>query len=406
MVKLGIFCLLLLMVAQPACAASFDCAKASTKIEKMICSDMELSKLDESLHTKYDSVLSESSNDLSFQSLQKSKYSSWLKKRNHCPDEACLKYGYRQHISYLDNPNPKAEFGFDCKKANSPFEKHACDPEVNRWRLAWADNELNTVYRDALAKHFDPELLRKEQRVWLKARDRCVKDIHCNVENLYDDRIYNLRYDTVYPPQTQEDKNNARLLSMGSPAGNNFYIDRVGYGLVICEAMVRWLNHTVPEGKIPYDSSPLPQLPGLEEPEWIELNVQQHKDLFVKLLTANRTNAPKDKLQAEIRHALSGHYHLWMIKEDVTGMAEQETLVTFSIKANLEKINDSEWKVPPFLSNDNLSDIDLPKSKATISVYGMGMKMFKGSPYFIGGGGTGVYVRDKVSICSIKNYRP
>jgi len=35
----------LLLTANIACAASFDCAKASTKVEKMICSDPELSML-------------------------------------------------------------------------------------------------------------------------------------------------------------------------------------------------------------------------------------------------------------------------------------------------------------------------------------------------------------------------
>ena len=38
-------------------AASFDCAKAVTNIEKMICSDAELSKLDEELSKAYSEVL-------------------------------------------------------------------------------------------------------------------------------------------------------------------------------------------------------------------------------------------------------------------------------------------------------------------------------------------------------------
>lgn len=43
-------CLLgLLVLALPAQAASFDCAKAGTKVEKLICGDVELSKLDEEL---------------------------------------------------------------------------------------------------------------------------------------------------------------------------------------------------------------------------------------------------------------------------------------------------------------------------------------------------------------------
>ena len=48
---LGIF--FLLMIAGNVHAAGFDCVKASTEVEKMICDDDELSRLDESLNTAY-----------------------------------------------------------------------------------------------------------------------------------------------------------------------------------------------------------------------------------------------------------------------------------------------------------------------------------------------------------------
>lgn len=38
---------LLCLVAVPVQAASFDCGKAGTKVEKLVCADAELSKLDE-----------------------------------------------------------------------------------------------------------------------------------------------------------------------------------------------------------------------------------------------------------------------------------------------------------------------------------------------------------------------
>ena len=38
-------------------AASFDCGKALTKVEKLICGDTELSKLDESLNKAYQQSL-------------------------------------------------------------------------------------------------------------------------------------------------------------------------------------------------------------------------------------------------------------------------------------------------------------------------------------------------------------
>jgi uncharacterized protein YecT (DUF1311 family) len=45
------------LLPQPAQAASFDCAKAGTKIEKLICADEQLSKLDEQLAALYQEAL-------------------------------------------------------------------------------------------------------------------------------------------------------------------------------------------------------------------------------------------------------------------------------------------------------------------------------------------------------------
>lgn len=56
--------LLLLTVALPntANAASFDCTKAGTDQEKMICSDSILSSLDDKLAKTYKSALLEATN--------------------------------------------------------------------------------------------------------------------------------------------------------------------------------------------------------------------------------------------------------------------------------------------------------------------------------------------------------
>jgi uncharacterized protein YecT (DUF1311 family) len=49
--------LLLILVAAPATAASFDCAKARTKVEKLICKDPQLSRQDEDLAKAYGEAL-------------------------------------------------------------------------------------------------------------------------------------------------------------------------------------------------------------------------------------------------------------------------------------------------------------------------------------------------------------
>ncbi len=49
--------LLLIAVAGPASAASFDCAKARSKVEKLICADPQLSRQDEDLAKAYGEAL-------------------------------------------------------------------------------------------------------------------------------------------------------------------------------------------------------------------------------------------------------------------------------------------------------------------------------------------------------------
>lgn len=53
----GLAGLVLLALALPAGAASFDCAKARTKVEKLICKDSQLSRQDEELAKAYGEAL-------------------------------------------------------------------------------------------------------------------------------------------------------------------------------------------------------------------------------------------------------------------------------------------------------------------------------------------------------------
>lgn len=92
-------------------AASFDCNKASTFIEKAICKDAELSTLDSELMGSYKLALEKSGNPNDLKEGQK----SWLKNvRNVCQDSTCLKKVYQERISTLKQ-SPAAS-----SKSNAP----------------------------------------------------------------------------------------------------------------------------------------------------------------------------------------------------------------------------------------------------------------------------------------------
>ncbi len=85
--------LLLLLLPGTACSASFDCAKASTKVEKMICADSKLGKLDEELAKLYQGALDKATEEQKKLLLTEQRH--WLKHtRNICEDETCLKLAY------------------------------------------------------------------------------------------------------------------------------------------------------------------------------------------------------------------------------------------------------------------------------------------------------------------------
>lgn len=100
--------LLLAVISWAANAANFDCGKASTKTEELICTDAELSKLDEELSKAYREAMAQGVNKDSVKQWQK----TWLFLiRDSCADAACLKKVYTSHISQLGEHSKMVSMG-------------------------------------------------------------------------------------------------------------------------------------------------------------------------------------------------------------------------------------------------------------------------------------------------------
>lgn len=83
----------LLFVANPVNAASFDCAKASTTTEKIICSDAALSALDSSMAAAYRDALAQA--PAGARTRLTGEQRAWLAEtRDRCGDVACLAQAY------------------------------------------------------------------------------------------------------------------------------------------------------------------------------------------------------------------------------------------------------------------------------------------------------------------------
>lgn len=100
------------LLALPAQGASFDCGKAATKVEKIICGDHELSKLDEELSAAYKAALQNEKQADSIKQAQK----QWMKERNVCADAACVKWGYEERLSALVFTHQSSDNSADTKQ--------------------------------------------------------------------------------------------------------------------------------------------------------------------------------------------------------------------------------------------------------------------------------------------------
>lgn len=90
-----VWCLFFGIQAQ---AASFDCGKVTTDVEKLICADETLSTLDDYMAASYRKAKNELHNAPWF----KEQHRLWLKARNVCgPDRSCLEESYKKRLEGL-----------------------------------------------------------------------------------------------------------------------------------------------------------------------------------------------------------------------------------------------------------------------------------------------------------------
>lgn len=94
--------LLLILTQTPIQAAGFNCAKAGTVIEKSICADPELSRLDDRLNAAFKAASAGTPDGSALNYDQH----HWLKAvRNRCSDVDCLVTVYQERIAVLSEWN-------------------------------------------------------------------------------------------------------------------------------------------------------------------------------------------------------------------------------------------------------------------------------------------------------------
>jgi hypothetical protein len=128
-------------------AASFDCNKARTRVEKLICSQPQLGELDEQL----DAAFRDAKDGLERAEAQRVTETQirWLRRvRDRCVDAICLENAY---VSRLDQLHPAADGDLSCKDLRHMARRGTLDA-IDTGSGALATNSVDYECPDSLRK--------------------------------------------------------------------------------------------------------------------------------------------------------------------------------------------------------------------------------------------------------------
>lgn len=159
----------LLLCGGRAEAAGFDCKKAASPIERLICEEPHLNSLDSQLEGAYRGALDRSNHPAQVTEKQQ----AWLKQRDACPDARCMEAAYLRQIESLSGisdepPSCGRSFTNDEINACAEFRSSRADSELDRY-VAVARNRLGgteTPGAKAALQRFDAS-----QAAWAAYRE-------------------------------------------------------------------------------------------------------------------------------------------------------------------------------------------------------------------------------------------
>lgn len=129
---------LILIAPFGAIAASFDCSKAKSKVEIMICADANLSKLDEELNSTYKRVLASATVRAEIINWQR----DWLKNEpKYCREISCLQKVFSSRLMLLTRVAPKGSPDAAWNGTYVRYYKNKVDPDSSSITLIGLNND-------------------------------------------------------------------------------------------------------------------------------------------------------------------------------------------------------------------------------------------------------------------------
>lgn len=170
-------------------AASFDCTKASTLVEKTICKEPQLSDLDDLLMQSYKIAMANTKDADTLKSQQK----AWLTNvRNKCLDSVCLMRVYNERLTVLNSISALSASTVKYPwmvKPQTELTKAECTAAMqhdrNYW---WARSKCHMMYiryawgvaiRDVAAKESSSSMLKKGELLQAITQYRPDEGTYC-----------------------------------------------------------------------------------------------------------------------------------------------------------------------------------------------------------------------------------
>lgn len=187
------FFILFSIVSNQIMAASFNCSKAGTETEHLICDDMALSDADKRLGKFYKKLLRVLPKAET--KLLKKDQRDWLKKRDleliDCSELNCEVLFYQIRIKQL---GPVEKAGFNCRKARTKIEKKICASRL----LKHADGRMGKLYKLVKNKQF----IKQNQRDWIVTRNLELTQPNCDTNCAW--QVYQKRMEFLILHNTSE----------------------------------------------------------------------------------------------------------------------------------------------------------------------------------------------------------
>ena len=112
--------------------ASFDCEKAASNIEKIICSSDEISNLDSELNFVYKISIKQNPDTEAIKLEQR----KWIKEvRNICSDEVCLTTAYSKRIKELNSTIAGVTKPSNSNEDETPVEQKKVEENKNSYQI-------------------------------------------------------------------------------------------------------------------------------------------------------------------------------------------------------------------------------------------------------------------------------